>query len=59
MKTYRIHVEWMGWFCTVWTTESEEDFNKWAEEQKFIKEEDGIYRGSPNNKGIKPYLEFK
>lgn len=57
--TYRIWVEWMGWICTVWTTETEEEFEIWAAKEGFIKEEDGIYRGKPNNKGIKPYLQFQ
>ena len=57
--TYRILVEWMGWICTVWTTETEEEFEIWAAKEGFIKEEDGIYKGKANHKGIKPYLQFQ
>jgi hypothetical protein len=53
MITYRVHGYWLGPIVTVWTTSTEEEFEKYCQEQGFVKDDKGVYREG------KSWLEIK
>jgi hypothetical protein len=53
MITFRVHGYWLGPLTTVWSTITEEEFEKYCKEWKFVKDDKGVYREG------KSYLEIK